>query len=230
MAQFMWSRSPPEFSWYPNTVSFPAEGSDHQISYVEQNTGMKIFFRCIGNTVLGLMLVMALVLLIPGLSGSGPMWSIPDPWNLRSQPELWFYKGRRVFSEKGDIITFHNGDTVVTHRVVKKEKDIFITKGDANKTEDPVPAEASQIIGRVVFHLPYLGYVIHFLKARIPFAAVCIAACLSVLFDLAYTPKRKKYREEFNHDEKQKTGKRNRTCCCDHCTGSRRNSCISHGF
>ena len=73
-----------------------------------------------------------------------------------------------------------------------KEKDIFITKGDANKTEDPVPAEASQIIGRVVFHLPYLGYVIHFLKARIPFAAVCIAACLSVLFDLAYTPKKKK--------------------------------------
>ena len=44
MAQFMWGRSPPEFSWYPNTVSFPAEGSDHQISYVEQNTGMKIFF------------------------------------------------------------------------------------------------------------------------------------------------------------------------------------------
>ena len=72
MAQFMWGRSPPEFSWYPNTVSFPAEGSDHQISYVEQNTGMKIFFRCIGNTVLGLMLVMALVVLIPGLFGIRP--------------------------------------------------------------------------------------------------------------------------------------------------------------
>lgn len=103
-----------------------------------------------------------------------------------------FTKEGEFSPKKGDIITFHNGDTVVTHRVVKKEKDIFITKGDANKTEDPVPAEASQIIGRVVFHLPYLGYVIHFLKARIPFAAVCIAACLSVLFDLAYTPKKKK--------------------------------------
>lgn len=33
---------------------------------------MKIFFRCIGNTVLGLMLVMALVLLIPGLFGIRP--------------------------------------------------------------------------------------------------------------------------------------------------------------
>lgn len=33
---------------------------------------MKIFFRCIGNTVLGLMLVTALVLLIPGLFGIRP--------------------------------------------------------------------------------------------------------------------------------------------------------------
>ena len=158
---------------------------------------MKIFFRCIGNTVLGLMLVMALVLLIPGLFGIRPY----VVYSGSMEPEIptgavVFTKEGEFSPKKGDIITFHNGDTVVTHRVVKKEKDIFITKGDANKTEDPVPAEASQIIGRVVFHLPYLGYVIHFLKARIPFAAVCIAACLSVLFDLAYTPKKKKYREE----------------------------------
>lgn len=154
---------------------------------------MKTFFRCIGNTVLGLMLVTALVLLIPGLFGIRPY----VVYSGSMEPEIptgavVFTKAGEFSPKKGDIITFHNGDTVVTHRVVKKEKDIFITKGDANKTEDPVPAEASQIIGRVVFHLPYLGYVIHFLKARIPFAAVCIAACLSVLFDLAYTPKKKK--------------------------------------
>ena len=146
---------------------------------------MKIFFRCIGNTVLGLMLVMALVLLIPGLFGIRPY----VVYSGSMEPEI--PTGAVVFTKEGEFFP-KKGDTVVTHRVVKKEKDIFITKGDANKTEDPVPAEASQIIGRVVFHLPYLGYVIHFLKARIPFAAVCIAACLSVLFDLAYTPKKKK--------------------------------------
>ena len=122
MAQFMWSRSPPEFSWYPNTVSFPAEGSDHQISYVEQNTGMKIFFRCIGNTVLGLMLVMALVLLIPGLFGIRPY----VVYSGSMEPEIptgavVFTKEGEFSPKKGDIITFHNGDTVVTHRVVKKE-------------------------------------------------------------------------------------------------------------
>ena len=147
---------------------------------------MKIFFRCIGNTVLGLMLVMALVLLIPGLFGIRPY----VVYSGSMEPEI--PTGAVVFTKEGEFSPKKGDITVVTHRGVKKEKDIFITKGDANKTEDPVPAEASQIIGRVVFHLPYLGYVIHFLKARIPFAAVCIAACLSVLFDLAYTPKKKK--------------------------------------
>lgn len=154
---------------------------------------MKIFFRCIGNTVLGLMLVIALLLLLPGLFGARPY----VVYSGSMEPEIptgavVFIKEEDFSPKIGDIITFHNGDTVVTHRIVKKENSIFITKGDANKTADPVPVKASQIIGRVVFYLPYLGYVIHFLKARIPFAAVIIAACLSVLFDLAYTPKKKK--------------------------------------
>ena len=99
---------------------------------------MKIFFRCIGNTVLGLMLVTALVLLIPGLFGIRPY----VVYSGSMEPEIptgavVFTKEGEFSPKKGDIITFHNGDTVVTHRVVKKEKDIFITKGDANKTEDP---------------------------------------------------------------------------------------------
>lgn len=121
------------------------------------------------------------------------MWFIPDPWNRRFQQEpLFLQKKERIPLKPGDIITFHNEDTVVTHRVVKKEEGTFITKGDANKNADPIPVAKSQIIGRVVFCLPYLGYIIYFLKARIPFTAVCIMAGLSVISDLAYTPKKNK--------------------------------------
>ena len=154
---------------------------------------MKIFFRCIGNTVLGLMLVMALVLLIPGLFGIRPYVVYSGSMEPGIPTGAVVFSREEDFSPKeGDIITFRVNDTVVTHRVIENRNGICTTKGDANKTADPVSVEQSQIIGRVVFHLPYLGYVIHFLKARIPFAAVCIAACLSVLFDLAYTPKKKK--------------------------------------
>lgn len=154
---------------------------------------MKVFFRCIFNTALALMLITALVLLIPGFFGIRPyvVYSGSMEPGIRTGAVVFTKEG--TFSPKeGDIITFHNADTVVTHRVIKNKDGICTTKGDANKNEDPVPVRESQIIGRVVFNLPYLGYVIHFLKARIPFAAVCIAAGLSVIFDLAYTPKKNK--------------------------------------
>ena len=154
---------------------------------------MKILFRCIFNAALFLMLIVAMVLLLPGLFGIRPYVVYSGSMEPKIPTGAVVFTKEGAYSpETGDIITFHNEDTVVTHRVVKKEEGTFITKGDANKNADPIPVAKSQIIGRVVFCLPYLGYVIYFLKARIPFAAVCIAACLSVLFDLAYTPKKKK--------------------------------------
>lgn len=171
----------------------------------KQNIEMKKIFRCIFNTALGIMLVTALVLLLPGLLGIRPYMV----YSGSMEPEIQtgavvFTKIGKISPETGDIITFRNGDTVITHRVIKKQNSTWITKGDANKTADPVPVEESQIIGRVVFCLSYLGYVLYFLKARIPFAAVCVAAGLSVISDLAYTPKKNKKELSggLNYDEK----------------------------
>lgn len=46
-----------------------------------------------------------------------------------------------------------------THRIVSinKQKKSFITKGDANPTNDPVPVGADRLIGRVVYIIPYAG-------------------------------------------------------------------------
>ena len=40
----------------------------------------------------------------------------------------------------------------------------FVTKGDANATEDPVPVLASQVVGRVVLTIPYLGRAAGFVR------------------------------------------------------------------
>ena len=52
-----------------------------------------------------------------------------------------------------DIITYkkENGK-VITHRVIKIDKDQLITKGDANLKEDN-PINRNQIIGKVIFHI-----------------------------------------------------------------------------
>jgi signal peptidase len=66
---------------------------------------------------------------------------------------------KRVSSEiiaVGDVVTFlaTRNDTVVTHRVrevrVEESGYVFITRGDANNTDDP-PLTEDRVIGRVIF-------------------------------------------------------------------------------
>lgn len=62
----------------------------------------------------------------------------------------------------GDVITFYiNEDTLVTHRVVGKESENggFLTKGDANEVNDGGTVLYDNIVGKVAFSIPLLGYV-----------------------------------------------------------------------
>lgn len=58
----------------------------------------------------------------------------------------------------GDIITYKLGNILVTHRIVYA-KNYFLTKGDSNSQIDPETVSKDQIIGKVVIHIPYLGYI-----------------------------------------------------------------------
>ena len=68
-----------------------------------------------------------------------------------------------------DIITFIDEDTIITHRVSDiivsedGEKE-FITKGDANNTEDDVAVISENIISKYVFKIPKLGYILDYFK------------------------------------------------------------------
>jgi signal peptidase len=56
---------------------------------------------------------------------------------------------------------------LVTHRVVRvREGDppFFDTQGDANASPDPFPVPARSIRGRVLWHVPVLGYAVDFLS------------------------------------------------------------------
>ncbi len=51
--------------------------------------------------------------------------------------------------EVGDIVSFKNGDSFITHRIVEIKDNTYITKGDANNTVDnPIPKD--KIAGKVV--------------------------------------------------------------------------------
>ena len=61
--------------------------------------------------------------------------------------------------------------------MVKKdaEKEIWVTQGDANETEDPAAVSYGQYLGKMVFHVPYAGYVANWLqKKKILFVAAAV--------------------------------------------------------
>lgn len=48
-----------------------------------------------------------------------------------------------------DIIVYQDNNYFVTHRLIKIEKDRYITKGDANNSQD-TPIVPSQVLGKVI--------------------------------------------------------------------------------
>ena len=63
----------------------------------------------------------------------------------------------------GDVISAHfpQDDGVFTHRIVRvdAEKQQVCTRGDHNMSDDPMATDAANIIGKLWFSLPYLGFI-----------------------------------------------------------------------
>ena len=57
---------------------------------------------------------------------------------------------------KGEVIVYKEGDNFITHRLVEKDGNHLVAKGDANNSEDK-PITEDQILGRVIYMLPKLG-------------------------------------------------------------------------
>ncbi len=73
---------------------------------------------------------------------------------------------------EGDIITFRTrgkADMLITHRVVGLVSlngipSAYVTKGDANDSEDLTAVAREQVVGRYEARVPYFGYLASFLR------------------------------------------------------------------
>ena len=74
-----------------------------------------------------------------------------------------------------DIITYkENENFFITHRIINKSNNYFITKGDNNNLEDG-KIENNQIIGKVIFHSKIIGFfIIYILKPLYIFIIILI--------------------------------------------------------
>lgn len=90
-----------------------------------------------------------------------------------------FVQTRDVYVQPGDVILYMNSTGNVTHRVVKYQNGAYVTKGDANSTCDSVPVKKEQIKGKVLFHIPELGYMVLFFRTS---KGICLLVLFSFLF------------------------------------------------
>lgn len=93
-----------------------------------------------------------------------------------------------VAYKEDDIITFldTNKNDTTTHRIlaiknVNGEK-IFTTRGDANRGEDRETIKENQILGKVFFSAPYLGYTVSFAKTQMGFIFLIVVPAVIIIF------------------------------------------------
>ena len=106
--------------------------------------------------------------------------------------------------EVGDVITFMEGKTVVTHRIIgitigEDGKRLFTTKGDFNNGADDKPVHADDVIGVYRGRIPKVGDLAMFMQEPL---GMVIFIGVPLLAFLAYDMVR---RQKFAAADKEKT-------------------------
>ena len=100
---------------------------------------------------------------------------------------------------ENDIISFDNGNEIITHRIVEIEningQTLYTTKGDNNRFADDEKISFEQIEGKYVFKLSKLGYLMNFLKNRY-FLIILFIILILCFIHIINVKKRIKNREE----------------------------------
>jgi len=90
----------------------------------------------------------------------------------------------------GDVITFGQATKTkapTSHRIydikVVDGQPVYITKGDANNAPDAKEISKSEIIGKVLFDVPYAGYAVDAAKKPLGFALIIVVPAAIIIFD-----------------------------------------------
>lgn len=81
----------------------------------------------------------------------------------------------------GDVITFVHEGSVVTHRVIEREPDGLVTKGDDNDEADPWLVPRDDVLGEVVASVPLYGHLVRFASTTVGFVLTVVLPGVALL-------------------------------------------------
>jgi len=87
----------------------------------------------------------------------------------------------------GDVVTFQRRgeDSPTTHRVLAVAGTTYTMQGDANNTPDLIPVQENELLGVVFFQIPFLGFVLDFVRQPLGFFILVGLPALWIVYEQA---------------------------------------------
>ena len=106
-----------------------------------------------------------------------------------------------------DVITFRdieNPNYLITHRIVEVENlengSLYVTKGDANEDADSERIEKDLVVGKVIWSLPLIGYVVSFARTQVGLILLIVIPVTIIVYSEILAIKRE-FKKLSNKDE-----------------------------
>lgn len=159
-----------------------------------ENTKTKNILRIVIYAIYTLIVVFAVVALLSMFSVGGIKFFAVQSGSMEpvvKTGSLVFVRSQDSY-QVGDIITyknFANKKEITTHRIVgAQEMDglrTFQTKGDANNALDEGVVSQDEVVGKHIFSINYLGYVIGYIKTLPGLIFIIIIPAAIIIYEEA---------------------------------------------
>ena len=150
---------------------------------------MPAICSALGTLILVVIIILCIPMSLPRLFGYGIYTVISGSMEpaIPTGSLVYVDRSQADSAEVGDVVAYYGSGndvgTVITHRVVAiDEEDKLVTKGDANNTEDLIPVSRFNVIGKVVFHIPAIGWLASFVSTLAGKFAVGLAVIAAMIF------------------------------------------------
>lgn len=166
--------------------------------------------KSVGNILIFLVILACLPIVLPKLFGFQAYNVISGSMEPEIKVGSIVYVKQVPFDEieKGDVIAFESGASVVTHRVqdIDVANKLFTTKGDANNTADFTPVAYTNVLGEAHLYCPFFGYVAAWLSEPIGKIVAVIMLLVGVVLSSFGEKKEKKKEVESSESTSKKSG------------------------
>ncbi|GBD23758.1 Signal peptidase I W [bacterium HR29] len=93
----------------------------------------------------------------------------------------------------GDVAAYRHPEVgLVVHRIIGREGERFVFRGDNNDFTDGYQPVQAELAGRLWFHVPSVGRWLLALRQPVPFAALTALAAAGALWPAAAAPRRRR--------------------------------------